>query len=87
MGQVNGQLDLELVGPVDTLHADASLIYTGDAATGMFYDVTTNSVTRFPAYDGYETAEAIFHFLAYALLLFFIIGIVSRILTNKNPTL
>lgn len=84
---MNGQKDLELVGPVDTMHADGVLIYSGDPATGIHYNSVTNMVTRFPAFDSFETAEAVFHFACYTFVMIMVITVVARFLTNKNPSI
>lgn len=86
MGTVNGLADLELVGPVDYVEANNASIYTGSETTGLHYSSVTDTVTPFNAFDSYEAFRAAFHFAAYAILLFLILGAIHRILINRNPT-
>jgi len=81
MGTVNGVVDLELVGKIDTYSINGTPTAIS-ATTGFHYK--TGTVTTFNAYDGFETSEAIFYFTAYTLLLIYTIHVVAKFLTWKN---
>jgi len=81
MGTVNGLVDVELVGKIDTYSINATPVSI-TPTTGFHYK--TGVVTSFPAYDGVETSEAIFHFLAYTFFLYLAVATVSRFLSWKN---
>lgn len=81
-GTVNGLVDLELVGPVDSVTANAVSVFAGSSTTGLHYK--TGTVTTFPGYDGLETFTR-FAYLAFTFLfLWWLVRVVSSLLSNKN---
>jgi len=81
MGTVNGTVDLELVGKVDA-YVINGVTTPITATTGFHYKMGV--VTSFPAYDGFETSEAMFYFTAYTLLLLYAIHVTAKFLSWKN---
>lgn len=86
MGKVNGQVDLELVGPVDALYANGVQVYSGKT-TGVYYDSVSNTTTAFPAYDSFEAFEVGFYWLCATVIFLYLLRFMARMLTNRNPTL
>jgi len=83
-GTVNGVTDLELVGPVNLVTANALTIYSGDT-TGLHYK--SGVVTTFPAYDGLETLTRFGYLFFTVWFLFWLVRVVERLITNRNLTI
>jgi len=83
MGTVNGTVDLQLVGKIDTYSINGTPVSISPT-TGFHYK--TGVVTPFNAYDGFETSEAVFYFAAYSLLLLYTVHSVGKLLAWKSPS-
>lgn len=81
-GTVNGMVDLQLVGPLDTVTANAVTVYAGAETTGFHYKAGV--VTTFPGFDGLEAFEAAWYWAVGAFLLVWVVRIVSKMLANKE---
>jgi len=88
MGTVGSStVDLQLVGPVDQVSRDGSFVYNGANTTGLHYgldDENNPAVTTFPAYDGLESFEAGFYFVAWTLIAFWLLRVIMRMLASKE---
>lgn len=84
-GTISGQHEIDLVGPITELNRNATPIFTGDT-TGIYYRVADSTQITFAAYDGFETTEAFFHFAAYTFILYMVIRLIAKMLTNRNPS-
>lgn len=85
IGAVTGQMDIEVVGPIDSATRGGIPILTTET-TGMHYDYGDQILTLFPAYDSFEAFQAAFHWVAYTFLLLFALSIVQKFLVNRNPS-
>lgn len=82
-GKINGQLDLEIVGPLTSATRNFVSIYTG-STTGYYYRVSDGTQLTYPGYDGLETFTRFGYLLVTFFFLWWLVRVVGSLLSNKN---
>jgi len=85
-GNVMPGQEIGVSGSFDTLTRNAVTAWTGDPQTGLYFNYNTTTAVPFSGYDGFTAFREGAYWLTPFLILWYIVRMVGRFLTNKNPS-